>query len=263
MRFGRKLVAALLAALSIGVSASAAPRSDAEQIGVLAETATGSGGWFVSPSQDGEWSHWFYTVTDLNHDGRLELFKVKRRDLDSAPWLQCEELNDNGKGRHYGIFFAGGTDVPDILSTESGGQPSVLYDASENRYYYIFDDCVVMNEFASKTTRYALDLGGDLHVEELGFMMRQESGLDGSLSFRAYLPAWHGVEAESNTPLPEPKEISMERYAGIAAERFPGCEKRGVLLQWVRAEQLQKALDSGNAADVLAEAYAFFHGDKG
>ncbi|MBP3690521.1 MAG: hypothetical protein J6I74_04275, partial [Schwartzia sp.] len=135
----RNLVAAILASLAISATAAAAPRSASEQIQIFAETANSGqeGGWFVSPEKDANWNRWFYAVTDLDHDGRLEIFKAKRGGEGIAPEIRCEEFNENG-GRTWGLFLAGGSDVPDIMTNESAAEPRVFYERADDRYHYIF-----------------------------------------------------------------------------------------------------------------------------
>ena len=77
---GKKVVAAVLASLALSAAAAAAPRPVSEQIQVLAQTANSGqeGGWFVTPEKDANWNLWFYTVTDFDRDGKIEIFKAKR-----------------------------------------------------------------------------------------------------------------------------------------------------------------------------------------
>ena len=263
MKKWKSLALATLTALTMaGAPAEAAPTpEEARQIDILARTATGDSGWFAAPEKGEDWTRWMYTVTDLDHDGQLEIFKAKRGGDNAPPWLQCEELDAGKETRHYGIYFAGGTDIPDILSSESAGQATVLHDTSDDAYHYIFTEVKVLNEFARQNTLYALTLSGDLIVEELAALQGIESGYDGSLSFRYYLPGWRKVEAESGQPVPPPEEIDAERYRNITDERFPGCEKKVVLFMWLDGERLKATMDKGQGAALLAESYGWFRGD--
>ncbi len=265
MKRSRRLLAALTAALAFAATASAASRTPAEQIQVLADTADKGqeGGWFVTPEADADWNRWFYAVTDLDRDGQLEIFKAKRGGEYIVPELRCEELNDQGEGRSWGLFFAGGTDVPDILTGESAGNPLVLRDPAEKEYHYIF-----VSSRESKDpdwdfidTKYALTLHGDLLVEELASMKVELGAPSSDLARRRFfLPDWHGVEAESGQR-GRAEEISAERYAEIWKERFPGLEEIPGALRWISGEELRPSIGQPGLRRLLEGSFAFFDGN--
>ena len=261
MTKGKKIMAAMLASLALSATAAAAPRPVSEQIQVLAQTVNSGqeGGWFVTPEKDASWERWFYTVTDLDHDGKLEIFKAKRGGDGIAPEIRCEELNESGEGRSWGLFLAGGSDVPDIMTSEAATAPSVLYEAADNRYNYIFLDSRRGGEESEFiTTKYALTLRGDLQVEELAFMEEKMASPYSDMAERQFfLPGWLKVEAESGQT-GTPEEIDAERYANIAQERFPNAEKSFAQISWYRAEEIQKIIGLADLPQVLEKAYGVF-----
>lgn len=261
MTKGKKILSALLASLAISATAAASSFTPSEQVRVLAQMADSGqeGGWFVSPGKDANWNRWFYAVTDLDHDGRLEIFKAKRRGEGIAPEIRCEELNDNCDGRTWGLFLAGGSDVPDIMTSEAATAPSVLYEAADNRYNYIFLDSRRGGEESEFiTTKYALTLRGDLQVEELAFMEEKMASPYSDMAERQFfLPGWLKVEAESGQT-GTPEEIDAERYANIAQERFPNAEKSFAQISWYRAEEIQKIIGSAELPKVLESSYNAF-----
>ena len=86
MTKAKKIISALFASLAISATACAAEFAPSGQIQVLARMVNHGqdGGWFVRPENDVNWNRWFYAVTDLDHDGRLEIFKAKKGG-DAAP----------------------------------------------------------------------------------------------------------------------------------------------------------------------------------
>ncbi len=260
------VAAAILAALSLS-TAAAAQRAPSEQVQILAETADSGeqGGWFVTPEASGQWNRWFYAVTDLDRDGRLEIFKAKAGDEDGAPELRCEELNDQGGGRSWGLYFAGGTDVPDILTGESAAAPVVIYEQGNNKYHYIFQCSAASDgeEWDYADTKYALTLAGDLIVEELAVMRLKLPAPGSDLAMRRFfLPGWHGVETESGeTGIPE--EISAERYADIELERFGAEIRHDATIKWYRAEELQPLIGQAGLSRALeSSCKAFLDGGQ-
>ena len=255
------LAAMAAMALAAGASAEAAGALSAEearQIDVLARTASGETGWLSGPEQGAESRRWRYAVTDLDHNGQLEIFKAIQGGNNSTPWVQCEELDAGKETRHWGIYFAGGTDVPDILSSESAGQATMIRDAADGKYHYVFTTLKIIDEYEIWNTKYALTLSGDLLAEELASMQVAKSGKDGSLSYRCYLPGWLKSEAESAAPPPPPEEISKDRYRAIKEERFPGSEKGVAVFLWLDDARVREALAEGSLSELLAESYVCF-----
>ena len=80
------------AAMLIAGTLSAAPMKVEHQIDILCQTAWDDTGWFITQAQDKDWNKWHYAVTDLNHDGNLEILTAKEGGLEGAPQLKCEEL---------------------------------------------------------------------------------------------------------------------------------------------------------------------------
>lgn len=220
---------------------SASPLSIQQQTELLARTGTGKGGWFVEPSQDVDWEKWHYAVTDLNHDGTLEILKAKSGFYEGTPCLVCEELTGpDGQRRSAALNLAGSAHVPDLLSSEDAGQAKVIYDGKNKRYYYIFAETIMHGEFASDTSQYALCLvDGDLFIVELAVKNWQLSGKDGTVKEKYYISE------------PLKKEVSARRYNNILKERFPGALAKEGKIHWLSAKELWPYLEKGNAGTLL------------
>jgi len=245
-----KKTAVLCAALAISAVASAAPTPD-RQIEILTNSAMVYDGWFVLPERDKNSDLWTYAITDLDRNGRLEVLKVRRGWAEGGPLLAVKELGEDGRSL-IGEVALDGTSVPDILArTENYGQPtSVLYDANNKIYHYIFEATVYHGEYESLTTKYALTFSdGTLLVSPLAHCQWNLSGYDGSSTKRYFMP-FRGRDAG--------KEISAARYETIQKEEFPDCEYRGVTFLWRSAEDLKTAASNGELKKSLAESYASF-----
>lgn len=245
-----KKAAVLCAALAISAVASAAPTPD-RQIEILTNSAMVYDGWFVLPERDKNSDIWTYAITDLDRNGRLEVLKVRRGWAEGGPMLVVKEIGEDGRTLS-GEVALDGTAVPDILArTENYGQPtSVLYDAKNKIYHYIFEATVYHGEYESVTTKYALTFSdGTLLVSPLAQFLWNLSGYDGGVTERHFLPL-RGKDAG--------KEISAERYETIEKEEFPGCEYRGVIFLWRSADDLKNAASNGELKKSLAESYASF-----
>ena len=72
----KRLYVLLMAAWLCAGVVSAAPLQVQEQLDILARTAKAENGWFVQPTQDKDWNKWHYAVTDLNHDGTVDVFDL-------------------------------------------------------------------------------------------------------------------------------------------------------------------------------------------
>lgn len=246
MKLVKKAGILLIGILLVSSVTFAKPIKTEHQLDILGQTAVGEGGWFIEQATDPNWDKWYYTVTDLNHDGNLEILKAKSGFDDGQPQLQCEELVEGKWERHFGVKLAGSTRMPDILTSESAGQPVMIYEPKNKRYYYIFTEVIRHSEFDSTSTLYAISLDGDLSIEALASKEWQLSGYDGSEKQRFY----------RLTPLTA--EISEDEYGNIIQEIFPGCEESGAQLRWWQAKELLPYIERGRVFFQLAEAYNFF-----
>ena len=245
-----KKTAVLCAALAVSAVASAGPTPD-RQIEILTNSAMVYDGWFVLPERDKNSDLWTYAITDLDRNGRLEVLKVRRGWAEGGPLLAMKELGEDGRSL-IGEVALDGTSVPDILArTENYGQPtSVLYDANNKIYHYIFEATLYHGEYESLTTKYALTFSdGTLLVSPLAHCQWNLSGYDGSSTKRYFMP-FRGRDAG--------KEISAARYETVEKEEFPDCEYRGVTFLWRSSEDLKTAASNGELRKSLAESYARF-----
>ena len=251
MKLLKKTAAALCAALTLSASAFAAPLAPELQIDILTKTAMVYDGWFVLPERDKNCDAWQYAITDLDHNGRLEVLKARHGWVEGGPMLLVKELTEDGSDMKGEIALAY-TALPDILATaDPSVQPlTTLYDAKNNLYHYIFAETIYHTEYETITTKYALTFSeGTLYVVPLACFQRNLSGYDGSETRRYYLPV---LGAEGG------KEIDAARYNRIELEEFPGCKPKLVAFRWLSAGDLKNAASEGLLRKALGQSFVNF-----
>ena len=251
MKLLKKTAAALCAALSLSTAAFAAPLAPELQIDILTKTAMVYDGWFVLPEREKNSDAWQYAITDLDHNGRLEVVKARHGWVEGGPMLLVKELTEDGSSLQ-GEIALEFISVPDILATSDPSvQPlTTLYDAKNNLYHYIFAETIYHGEYETVTTKYALTFSdGTLLVSPLACFKRNLSGYDGSET-RAYFLPLRGVEGG--------KEIDAARYDRIELEEFPGCTPRSVAFRWMSSQDLKNAVANDRLRQTLGQSYVQF-----
>ncbi len=251
MKLLKKTAAALCAALALSAAAFAAPLAPELQIDILTKTAMVHDGWFELPERDKHCDAWQYAITDLDHNGRLEVLKARYGWVEGGHRLLCKELTEDGSELK-GEIALGYTALPDILATNDPSvQPlTTLYDAKNNLYHYIFQETVYHTEYESITTKYALTFSdGTLYISPLACAQLNLSGYDGSNTLRYYLPQ-RGNEAV--------KTIDADRFNKIEMEEFPGCTPKLVVFRWMSATDLKNAASEGQLRKTLGQSFATF-----
>ncbi len=257
MNHWKRTAAVLCAALAISAGNTSFAKTvvmPETQLQVLTENAMTYNGWLSQPARDRHAKDWRYAVTDLDHNGRLEILKLKCGWMEGGPVLICREIDKGGdRLRRDNVpvenVFDGQAPAPDLTASEGEtNRPVVLYDAKKDLYHYIFRETVYHGEFESVTTKYALTLSeGKLYVEPLAHHRWEMSGMDGTVTNSYYLPAHYGSTA-----------IDLPHYNDIEQQVFPECEVRGVALWWQSAEDLQHAVSLGRLKEALAQSYSSF-----
>ncbi|WP_027406845.1 hypothetical protein [Anaerovibrio sp. RM50] len=255
---GKTLAISILASLAATV-ALASPMQQAHQIDILSQTGLGTRGWFVTPAKDKDWEKWHYAITDLDHDGNVEIFKAKEAGLDGAPQLQCEEIDNKTMERRWGVYLTGGSDYPDIFSApETAAKPHLYENPGDGIYYYIFDSVKWNTEFANTTKTYAIRLVGDLLIDEFAIREWQLSGYDGSETNHYYLPGWLDIDAESDTPNPPPKEIDKAKYDNLIREHLGAGQIQQGSIGWMDTKELLTQLQEKKSFNMLWDSYRTF-----
>ena len=265
-RFLTRFLTGCAALAAFASPVAAASLSPAVQTAVLARTAVGGDrgklwDWLRDPSgklrEDA-----FFTVTDLDRDGQLEILGMKPQRGNEGPEISFQELLDEAGRFGSGRFMAGHSYLPDLLTVESFGQAEVLFDEGADRYRYVMPEITLLAHdggdwMKTKTTWFSLgSLGSELLVEELWTVIEEGDSRDSVA--RYYLPAWLGVEAESDQPIGEPEEVDLDQVLAYKEKRFPGYESAMVSFGWCTGAALEKAREEGRLAEQLLSSYRVF-----
>ncbi len=226
---------------------SAVPMEAMHQLDRLSESAAGEGGWFLGPDHE-DWRDWYYTVADLNQNGRVEVWKVKMRHSGGASDIRYTEVLDGGTLASGSVRMKGDIPVPDIFSYETGAYPVLMSDSENGEYHYIFVEKQPKEADILRYVKYALTLKGEPVMELLAAASEKESGVESISLARYYIPeegaGW--------------REVSSDRYDGIQEERFPGCRMTRRQFKWLGAEYLSSGMAQGYLTDFLTDSYDVF-----
>ena len=90
--------------------------------------------------QDVEFGLWGFTVTDLDHNGLLEIISASVQGTGFYTYINAYEVNETGDGftELQGPSVERTNSAPDIMVSSA----PVYYDKETGRYYYIFDDYI-------------------------------------------------------------------------------------------------------------------------
>lgn len=202
-----------------------------------------------------------FAVTDFDRDGKLELFGLRPRREQEGPQIVFQELLNEAGQFGSGRFMAGHSYLPDLLTGDAFGQAAVRVDEGADRYRYLMEEITLLAEDGdfrkTKTTFFSIGVSGsELLVEELWSILQEADGAGSSK--RYYLPAWLGVEAESDQPIGAPEEVDLDRILAYKEERCPGDDGAMVSFGWRTGAALEKARKEGRLAEELLNSYRVF-----
>ena len=187
--------------------------------------------------QQDEAREWRYAVTDLDHNGRLELIAASQHQADRATTLKVWELNEKQDALiECAVRLEEGESFPDILSENADTYHDPVFDT----WSYLFYDNIVLSETEAYTAKCSVMLHeGTLSYEPHAYQL--VSVQDGKRMV-TYL------DLNGN-------EISPEAFNAAGQQAFAGTEKSSSNFGWFRFE---------DAKDVscLTNSYAVFTGDQ-
>lgn len=188
---------------------------------------------------------YFYAVTDLDHNGRLELITSSCQGTGLYTYSYYYEVNKNFDGLNdFVLSTAEGDSQVDIITDSV----PVYYDPGKNLYYCIFDDTIRSGAEMNYTYKNALFMtGGKVDEMRLGC---KGTVFDGDAVSITYTDA-------------DDKEISEDEYLKLEDTRFSGLEKKVAVIDWHKAEK-DEVLKMGREQLVgnLLESYKGFAGEK-
>lgn len=211
----------------------------AQQVQLIAEHA---GQWTDTMEEEGVL--YFYAVTDLDHNGRLELITSSCQGTGLYTYSYYYEVNENFDGLHnFELSVPEGDSQPDIITDSV----PVYYDSQKNLYYYIFDDTIRGGAGMSYTYKCALFINGG-KVETIG-LGSKGTVFDGDAVSVTYTDA-------------DNREISEDEYLTIADTRFKGLEKDTASIDWHKADKAEiRSMKREQLVEELLESYKGFMGE--
>ena len=162
---------------------------------------------------------WFYTFTDLDHNGRLELTTATLQGSGLYTYATYWEINEDYTGiRKCETDFTEGDSWPDIIT----GTSDCFYDGDTNLYYYIFEDLTRSGYMEQHLAKLAICLK-DGKVERTQLASDYKLYEDEE-NFSETIRDWNG------------NDISKEEYESAADRFFDGKAKETVSFDWIKVD---------------------------
>ncbi len=234
----KRMLAALLLTCAVCLSAcgstaepaqNAAPLlSEAEQIQLLEENRAL---WEYTESYE---SPWYYTFTDLDRNGRLEVISASMQGSGLYTYARYFEVRADGTGLdccwHENDELEGPEDWPEIVQDSL----PCWFDASSGRYYYACEGITRDGYAHQYYTWQVLSLKDGVAEWETVACKDVNWDQDGN-------PSVSCQDAQGNV-------ISEQEYDSAVGRRFAGMEKSALSLVWTEVDiPLEEADDSGSS----------------
>ncbi len=166
-------------------------------------------------------SPWFYTFTDLDHNGRLEVIAATTQGSGMYTYAHFWEVLADGSGidncYHKGVEVEGPDDWPEIVLESL----PCRYDAAEDRWYYPCEGITRSGAAYAYCAWYALCLKDGVADWEL--LAEKTVETEGGN------PRVSCLDAQGNP-------ISEAEYDGAVERRFAGMEASVLKLDWTQVE---------------------------
>ena len=180
---------------------------------------------------------WYYTVTDLDHNGSLEFIAASQHPEDRSTNLKIWEVSkDRTSLVERNVEKDPEESFPDIMTDSA----DTYHDAASDTWFYMFYDNVVISDTEVYTSKSAFNFK------------------DGVISYKAFAVEHTVVEnggrvvtytdAEGNT-------IIAEVYLESGKEAFTGAERSNTGFEWLTVNE---AKDFSR----LVESYSVFMGER-
>ena len=168
-------------------------------------------------------SPWFYTVTDLDHNGLLEILAATTQGTGVFTYAHYYEVMRDGSGLknlyHDGVEIEGPDDWPEVIRDKL----DFYYDPADDSYHYLCEGVTREGAAHQYFAWYALCLQKGVAEWEL-LASKEVEWLNGGETELVTCKDAQG------------KPITEMEYDGASAERFAGLEKRTAALFWNQVE---------------------------
>lgn len=187
--------------------------------------------------QDASRNTWYYSVTDLDHDGNLELVAASLHPLDRSTNLAIWEVSADRVGLSaVQVVKDEDESFPDIMTDAA----DCYHDASSDTWSYVFYDNLVISDYEVYTVKTAVTMK------------------DGAISYKPL--AIQHLLVGLNTRTVDYMDasglaISPEAYNAAGTAEFASCERSSTSFAWLTAADLDSQIR-------LTDSYAVFSGAK-
>ena len=180
---------------------------------------------------------WYYTITDLDHDGNLEFVAASQHPLDRSTNLKVWEVSaDSSSLTECTLDKDPEESFPDILTDST----DTYHDTETDTWYYMVNDNLIVSDAEVYTIKTSVALK------------------DGVIGYEAYAVEHTVVESYarnvSHTDM-NGFPISPEAYNASGANAFAGTDRSSTSFEWLTAADLENL-------SRLEDSYAVFAGTK-
>ena len=224
------LALALLLLLSVSAFADDAAASPRQQLQLIASQID-------SLKQTNTENPWYYTVTDLDHNGRLEFVAASQHPHDRSTNLKIWSVSKDGTSLEAcRLDKAEDESFPDIMTDTV----DTYHVKDTDTWYYMVYDNVVISDYEVYTVKTAVNLK------------------NGTVGYDAYAVehtvAENGTKNVTHTDT-NGISISAEQYNGSGANAFVGADRSNTAFEWLTADKI-------NDPDRLTESFEVFLGTR-
>ena len=180
---------------------------------------------------------WYYTVTDLDHDGNLEFIAASQHPQDRSTNLKVWEVStDRSSLQECSLAKDPDESFPDILTDVA----DTFHDTATDTWNYLFYDNVVIAP-------------NDVYTSKSAYHLK-----DGVISYEAYAVEHtlinNGMRNVSHTDM-NGASISPEQYNAAGYNAFAGAERSSTSFEWLTAAE-------ADSLTRLIDSYSVFSGVK-
>ena len=180
---------------------------------------------------------WYYTVTDLDRNGRLEFVAASQHPNDRSTNLKIWEVNaDRTAIRECSVVKDPDESFPDILTDIT----DTYHDTDTDTWFYMFYDNIVLS-------------ANDVYTSKSAYHLK-----NGSISYEAFAVEHtiveNGYRSVSHTDA-NGIGISPDQYNAAGVNAFYGAERSSTNFDWFTADEAENL-------SRLADSYAVFMGEK-
>lgn len=180
---------------------------------------------------------WFYTVTDLDHDGSLEFIAASQHPTDRSTNLKLWEVSADRKAlTECSVQKDEEESFPDIMTDSV----DTFHVTADDTWNYLFYDNIVLSDTDVYTSKSAF------HMKD-GVISYEEFAIEHTVVENGTRKTTH-TDADGN-------DITPEEYNASGVRAFEGAERRNTSFEWLTEEDAKNILR-------LTDSYAVFMGVK-